>query len=115
VDIGINMGNNMIEGGGRRHGFQILKERAGSYPMRGFSLPNRNATTWNMPFYELYFKIRIQIDSTFKKEQNDIDFKISRGIGILEITDTNQGIMFFLTIIYCFYNCVFFFENYLTR
>ncbi len=28
VDIGIGMGNNMIEGGGRRHGFQILKERA---------------------------------------------------------------------------------------
>jgi len=24
------MGKNMIEGGGRRHGFQILKERAGS-------------------------------------------------------------------------------------
>ncbi len=41
VDIGIGMGNNMIEGGGRRHGFQILKERAGSYPMKGFSLPNR--------------------------------------------------------------------------
>ena len=48
VDIGIDMGNNRIEGGGRRHGFQILKERAGSYPMRGFSLPNRNATTWNI-------------------------------------------------------------------
>ncbi len=32
------MGNYMIEGGGRRHGFQILKERAGSYPVRGFSL-----------------------------------------------------------------------------
>ncbi len=32
VDIGIDMGNNnRIEGGGRRHGFQILKERAGSY------------------------------------------------------------------------------------
>jgi len=50
VDIGIGMGNNMREGGGRRHGFQILisRERAGSYPMRGFSLPNRNATTWNI-------------------------------------------------------------------
>ncbi len=48
VDIGIGMGNNMIGGGGRRHGFQILKERAGSYPKRGFSLPNRNATTWNI-------------------------------------------------------------------
>jgi len=48
VDIGIGMGNNMIEGGGRRHGFQILKERAVSFPMRGFSLPNRNATAWNI-------------------------------------------------------------------
>jgi hypothetical protein len=44
VDLGKGMGNNM-SGGGRRHGFQILKERAGNYPMRIFSLPNRNATT----------------------------------------------------------------------
>ena len=48
VDIGIGMGNNMMGGGGRRHRFQILKERAASYPMRRFSLPNRNATTWNI-------------------------------------------------------------------
>ena len=40
VDIGIGMGNN-YGGGGRKHGYQILKERAGSYPMRKFSLPNR--------------------------------------------------------------------------
>ena len=31
VDIGIGMGNNMMGVGGRRHGFQILKERAGNY------------------------------------------------------------------------------------
>jgi hypothetical protein len=47
-DVDIGIGNNMMGGGGRRHRFQILKERAGSYPMRRFSLPNRNATTWNI-------------------------------------------------------------------
>ena len=36
VDIGIGMGNNIMGGGGRRHGYQILKERSGSYPMRNF-------------------------------------------------------------------------------
>jgi ribonuclease P/MRP protein subunit RPP40 len=48
VDIDMGMGNNISGGVGRRHGHQIQRERTGSYPMRNFSLPNRNATTWNI-------------------------------------------------------------------
>ena len=51
VEMGMGIGNNhRVAGGGltRRHGYQIQKELPGSHPMRNNSLPNRNATTWNI-------------------------------------------------------------------
>ena len=47
VDIDIGGGN---QGGyqGRRHDQQITREVMGNVPMRNYSLPNRNATTWNL-------------------------------------------------------------------
>ena len=51
VDIEMGIGNNHRTAGGgqtRRHGYQIEKELPGSYPMRNYSLPNRNSTTWNI-------------------------------------------------------------------
>ena len=51
VDIDMGIGNNQRTAGGgqtRRHGYQIEKEISVNYPMRNYSLPNRNATTWNI-------------------------------------------------------------------
>ncbi len=47
MDIDIGGGN---QGGyqGRRHDQQITREVMGNVPMRNYSLPNRNATTWNL-------------------------------------------------------------------
>jgi hypothetical protein len=33
---------------GKRHRYQIIKKITRSFPMRNNSLPNRNATTWNL-------------------------------------------------------------------
>ena len=48
-EVEINMGteNNRGDANNRRHGHQILREKNYT-PMRNNSLPNRNATTWNI-------------------------------------------------------------------
>ena len=46
--VELDMDTRGIEGGGRRHNKQIVRERHVNTPMRDNFLLNRNATTWNM-------------------------------------------------------------------
>jgi hypothetical protein len=51
VDMDMGMGRNLrTRGGGTtsNHGYQIAREGQGNNPMRNYSLPNRNANTWNI-------------------------------------------------------------------
>ena len=48
-EVDIPMGTENQRGySGRGHRHQIVREIAGKIPMRNNSLPNRNATTWNL-------------------------------------------------------------------
>ena len=71
VDINIGGGN---QGGyqGRRHNQQITREVMGSVPMRNYSLPNRNATAWNL----------LPSDVVGADDVNIFKSKIDRHIGL---------------------------------